>query len=168
MDHKADPNDPAVLPFHRRLETTAFFYIDAASRLEDDHRFEAFYMYAHYYTSAAGWIGARWMRTNSHFQPCRSSFPLHSFARRSEGDVTTYTTVGYSTVALFFHYPDKERRRIAYADTRSCPRWMDEWLIYPRHASCGCGPTANSWYSRRINKRAMAVGAISMDLKRFS
>jgi len=36
-----------VLPFHRRLETTAFFYIDAASRLEDDHRFEAFYMYTH-------------------------------------------------------------------------------------------------------------------------
>jgi len=66
------------------------------------------------------------MSADSHIPRCCSSFPPRSFARRTEGDVTTYTTVGYSTVALFFHYPDKERRRIACAASRPRPRWMDE------------------------------------------
>ena len=41
---QGDLTDPEVLAFHQRAELAAFFYIDAASKIETDHPWEIFYM----------------------------------------------------------------------------------------------------------------------------
>ena len=46
MHAQADLTEPDVLAFHRRAELAAFFYIEAASKVELDHRWEVFYLYA--------------------------------------------------------------------------------------------------------------------------
>ena len=41
---QGDLTDPEVLAFHQCAELAAFFYIDAASKIETDHPWEIFYM----------------------------------------------------------------------------------------------------------------------------